>query len=278
MDEKAAGKKCAQGVTLYCLALGMQEVKQGRRREALEHYRQACERHPTVGHLRACTPLLSLAREMRRLPEAAGPLEKKCADGDLLVCFHLGKEYLKINEPERAYSNLQPLCRQGYRPPDSLDYGPCYHLAKGLQAWKQWNRARKLADLDCRRDPRGSHPSCGLLRTLQTLQAEDERKGWARLRPPDPAEGVLLVLAAISLLGAGVWLRGRRGGMQYLRLEAPLLAGLVWIAWETFPKSYAYGPMAGVVVFFCLFNVGGTALLAHQKIREQSSRRKNSRP
>ena len=92
LDADQARRKCFQGKTIYCLALGMAEEKAGHPERALEVYRSACKKHRTPGHLRACTPLLNLARQMDRLDAEAAPLEARCRQGHPVTCFYLGQE------------------------------------------------------------------------------------------------------------------------------------------------------------------------------------------
>jgi len=262
VDEVEADRACRQGLTIYCLALGMAEERTGQKEKAWVHYQLACENHVTPGHLRACTPLLSLSRELGRLAEAAVPLEKRCREGDQITCFYLGKEYLKILEYGRAASHLEPLCRQDFRPPDPGDYGPCYHLAKGMESGEAWSRARELYQFDCERDPERGAPSCAALEALAILQKKMVKQSWSRIRKLEGMEVLILFLVSVPIAGTILWFRGKPYGRWFLRWPAPALVLFFWGLWEFLPKRNQYHPADWILIGVCLFWTLGLAFLA----------------
>ena len=48
VDLEAYGKECSKGVTIYCIAAGMEEQKSGNLGKALEYYKSACENHSSL--------------------------------------------------------------------------------------------------------------------------------------------------------------------------------------------------------------------------------------
>ena len=153
-------EKCLKGITIYCLAAGMEEQKVGELEQALEYFRLACESHPAMGHFKACTPYLSLAMELGRLDSAAMGFNSRCKDGDNKTCFYLAKEFLKITAYEKAHILLERLCSERFRPPDSEDYGPCYHLGVSYLKTRNSGRAKEIFRFDCRASGEHRSPSC----------------------------------------------------------------------------------------------------------------------
>ena len=239
LTDDQARQQCFQGKTIYCLALGIKEEKAGHQERALELYRTACKKYSTPGHLRACTPLLSLAWKMKRLNEEVAPLETLCKKGNSTTCFYLGKEYLKLVEMEDAVRHLKPLCRSHFRSPTSDDHGPCYHLAKGYEQTGQWNQARELFHFDCETNSQHAQPSCKALEELTEMENTHRELAQKGIRISDPIEDVLLFLVLISVLNVWIWFKGGRQGLRYLSLAAPLVvwgSALVWVYWPEKPE------------------------------------------
>ncbi len=249
LDTENAREECIKGATVFCLAIGIAEEQSGNQEKALEYFRLACNNHPTLGHLRACAPLLSLAKDMGRLKEEALPLERICAEGKKITCFYLGKEYLKVNHIELAKKHLEPLCRSGYRPPDSDDYGPCYHLGKGFERIHDWDFAEQLYDYDCNRDRIQGKPSCEALNFLSDLINRTRKATWDRIRNFEPVEGILFILVAIPLLGMVFWWIGDQWGIRFVKFHAPGLVIVCWVVWEILPKESNYHPGDWILIF-----------------------------
>lgn len=267
LNNDLARQECFKGQTIYCLALGMAEERTGHQERALELYRSACKNHSTPGHLRACAPLLALARQMNRLDQEAAPLEARCREGNTVTCFYLGKVYLNISELERASRHLEPLCRSRFEPPGADDYGSCYHLAKGFEQAGQWSRARKFFELDCDPDTSQEQPNCLALTELADLEKAHSRlrqKGISSLRL---LEAVLLFVVLMSCLHVWIWVKGGRPGMKYLSRLAPVIiwgGSLAWIFW---PGKPAYPSNQWAVIFFVLLLAMGMAGGAYLNLR-----------
>ncbi|MCZ6513861.1 MAG: hypothetical protein O6857_08040 [Nitrospinae bacterium] len=267
LDTDQARRECFQGKTIYCLALGMAEEKAGHPERALEVYRSACKNHRTPGHLRACTPLLNLARQMDRLEAEAAPLEARCQEGHTDTCFYLGKEYLKIAEIKQAARHLTPLCRNGFRPPDPEDYGSCYHLAKGFEQTGQWHRARELYQLDCDSTAGPQQPACLALRELAELETAHSHMRQQGIRNLNSVEAVLLFVVLMSCLHIGVWFKGGTWGLKYLSRWAPLVIWSGAMAWIYWPGKPEYPANQWAVIFFVLLLAMGMAVFAHRNLQ-----------
>ncbi|MCG8556316.1 MAG: hypothetical protein MJD61_13650, partial [Proteobacteria bacterium] len=267
LSDNQARQQCFKGKTIYCLALGIKEEKSGRQERALELYRTACRKHPSPGHLRACTPLLNLAWKMNRLDEEAAPLETRCREEKPAICFYLGQEYLKLVEMEKAARHLEPLCRNHFRPPDPANYGPCYHLAKGYEQAGKWYRARELFQFDCESHPEKGQPSCVALKELAEMEKVHQELAQKGIRSADPVEGVLFFVVFISVLNMWIWLKGGRWGLKYLSLGAPLLvwgSALTWVYW---PEKPEFPASQWIVIYFALLQVSGMAIFAFRKLQ-----------
>ncbi|UCD11611.1 MAG: hypothetical protein JSU88_00520 [Nitrospinaceae bacterium] len=234
-DPEAYRAACLQGTTVYCIAIGLEEQKAGHNEQALEYYRLACRNHP--GHLRACTPFLSLARDMGRLENEAAVLEGQCRSGDDVLCYYLGKEYLKIGEYGAGRGHLQRLCKADFIPPDADDYGPCYHLASSLQGTRDYERALEIFRFDCDRARPLSEPSCERYGTLTRQMAAGKDAAPESTRPLQLSEALLLPLILLPPLGFFFWLRPKERGLRFLRFPAPALALCSWLLWELVPPG-----------------------------------------
>ncbi len=266
LNDDQARQQCFKGKTIYCLALGIKEEKAGHRKRALELYRTACKKHPTPGHLRACTPLLSLAWKMNRLDEEAAPVEARCEEEKPITCFYLGQEYLKLVEMESAARHLEPLCRNHFRPPDPANYGPCYRLAKGFERAGQWNRARELFQFDCENHAEKGQPSCAFLKELAEREQIHRQLAQRGIRGFDPVESVLLFVVFLSVLNVWIWFKGGRRGLKYLVWVAP---GVVWsgaITWVYWPDKLEYPDSQWAVLFFAFLLVTGVAVFAYRAL------------
>lgn len=224
-------EECSRGLTIYCIAVGMEEQRAGDLQDALNHYQMACEHHATQGPLRACTPYLSLAMQMDRLEGAAAPFESRCQSGEDRVCFYLAKEYIKITAFQKAYGHLERLCRSHFRPPDRDDYGPCYHLGRSLLKTEVLDRALEIFSFDCERDPVLAKPSCEQHASL-LARIEEEHKSRENIKGFEPVEFVSLLFLLMPATGWVLLARGRQGGLQFLRLYFPLGSLAVWGIWE----------------------------------------------
>lgn len=270
LSDDQARQQCFKGKTIYCLALGIKEEKAGHLERALELYRTACKKHPTPGHLRACTPLLSLAHKMNVLTEEVAPLEARCREGkgDDITCFYLGKEYLKLAEIEEAVPYLEPLCKNHFRSPTADDHGPCYHLARGYEQAGQWGQAREWFQFDCENNSEQARPSCFALNELAKMERVHRELAQKGIRGSDPIEDVLLFIVLISVLNVWIWFKGGRRGLRYLSLAAPLMvwgAALVWVYW---PEKPVFPASQWAVIYFSLLQVSGMAVFAFRKLRE----------
>ncbi len=224
--------ECLKGVTIYCLSIGLKEQKAGQFNQALEFYRLACETHSTQGHLRACTPFLSLALQMGRLDQAAKKLEVLCQKGDLVLCFYLAKEYFKIGEYRKGQNHLEPLCRKNFRPPhDPGDYGPCYHLGNNYQKTGNLKRAIESFQLDCERNTAQDNPNCHRYEKLKKRTGFRAFFNW-KWRKWEPVDFVLTYFILIALTSWMLYEKGGARTLSRLRYGGPSLALLSWFIWE----------------------------------------------
>jgi tetratricopeptide (TPR) repeat protein len=266
LTDDQARQLCFNGKIIYCIALGIKEEKAEHPERALELYRTACKNHVSPGHLRACTPLLTLAWKMHRLDEEASPLEIRCKQDDPITCFYLGQEYLKLVEMEKASRHLEPLCRNSFRPPDPANYGPCYHLAKGFEQAGQWNRARELLQFDCERNAEHAQHSCAALKELEEMEKVHRELGQKGIRGLDPVESILLFIVIMSVLNVWIWFRGGRWGLKYLVWAAPIVilgATLTWVYWPDKPE---YPASQWAVLLFAFVLVTGMAVFAYRAL------------
>ena len=227
--------QCLKGMTIYCLAVGIKERKVGNLERALEYFRLACDTHALVGRLRSCTPYLSLAMELGRLDSAAKSLENRCAGGDLNICFYLSKEFLKISAHKRARSILESLCKERFRPEDSEDYGPCYHLGESYLRTKNLSRAKAIFNFDCRKDPELGLPSCRRHEELTRQQKVSALMGWR------PSENLLVLIVFLPLIQ---WLFFQNSSLiarSFVRFGGPGLVLISWMVWEFWSKSFREG-------------------------------------
>jgi tetratricopeptide (TPR) repeat protein len=234
IDLESYRKECSQGMTIYCLAAGMEEQKLGNLESALNFYRSACESHSSQGNLRACTPYLSLASQMERLELASRKLESLCKEDDV-ICFYLAKEYFKIAEYHRGFVHLERLCRENFQSPDELDYGPCYHLGINLKKIKELKRAQKIFNFDCDRDPVAAKPSCDQAKAVKLMIQED-------LDTPKVTELKAIELAALGmvvvpLLGLAFLRSQRKTVFKVLRISVPVLSVFCWALWEPYARQ-----------------------------------------
>ncbi len=231
-DAKNYAEECKKGLTIYCLAAGMEERKAGNRETALAHFHDACKSHKTAGHLRACTPYLSLAQELDRLDEASAPLEARCRAGEDIVCFYLAKEYLRITAHSRAHAHLERLCREDFKSPDPEDYGPCYHLGDSLEQQKSFDAALNFFQLECERGRDLSLRSCERFQTLtHWIEHGGESAFGVRARPFTPIEAVALGAVALSFAGWGLLWTGAAWAFRTLAGPLPAAAGVCWVVW-----------------------------------------------
>ncbi len=229
--------ECANGKTIYCIAIGMEEQKSGNLEIALKAYQSACASHPARGHLKACTPLLSLAWQMDRLDEASAGLEALCKGGDDRVCFYLAKEYFNITEYHRGFVHLERLCQDNFRPPEKSDYGPCFHLGSNLKKIGKLKRARKIFNFDCDRDPLFAKPSCVQLEEVRLLIRQGKANGGKSVKEFEWLEAWALGIAVIPLLGLLLLNSGWKFVLIFLRIPAPALTFFCWVLWEPYARQ-----------------------------------------
>ncbi len=261
-DSENYPEECAKGVTIYCLAAGMEEQKSGNLEKALEYYRSACENHHTQGHLRACTPFLSLAKELGRLDEASSHLQSRCREGDDRVCFYLAKEFFKIAEYHRGFVHLERLCRENFQPPDPADYGPCYHLGINLEKLGDLKRARDIFKFDCDRDPASAKPSCDQHEVVVDKLALEESKKQLK-----PVEALPFIVVLVPLVGLLILQWGGPWALRALRLHAPLLTMSCWVAWEFHAQKELTLRSDLFFILPALLLTGAIAWLAHKRLK-----------
>ena len=232
-DLESYRKGCAEGMTIYCIAAGMNEQKSGDLESALESYKAACENHSAGGHLRACTPYFSLARQMERLEEASARLEALCQAGDDVVCFHLAKEYFKITEYHRGFVHLERLCRENFQAPDELDAGPCYHLGSSLKKIGDLKRAENIFNFDCERDPVSAKRSCDQVEVVNLLIRQGRGKSIDEFRGFQPIESAAFGIVAIPILGLFLFMGNHHLILRFLRIPVPVLTIVCWALWES---------------------------------------------
>ena len=268
LNDDQARQQCFKGKAIYCIALGIKEEKEGHQERALELYRTACIKHPTPGHLRACTPLLGLAWKMKRLDQEAAPLETRCRGGrgDKNTCFYLGQEYLKLVELRKAAGHLELLCSSNFRPPDPANYGPCYHMAKGYEQAGQWYEARELYQFDCENHPDKGQPSCAALEGLVEMEKVHRQLAQKGIRGFDPVEALLLFIVFMSILNVWIWFRGGRRGLKYLSLAAPVVMWSAILTWVYWPDKPTYPASQWAVLFFAFLLVTVIAALADRSL------------
>jgi tetratricopeptide (TPR) repeat protein len=230
-------QECENGKTIYCIAAGMEEQKSGNLETALKYYQSACESHMDRGHLRACTPLLSLARQTGRLDEASAGLEKLCKGGDDVVCFYLAKEYFKITEFHRGFVHLERLCQNDFQPPDKADYGPCYHLGNNLKMIGEMKRALKNFNFDCDRDPLSAKPSCDQAEAIRLLARQGKADGVKVTRGLKMIEALAFGVVMIPLSGLLLLKNRRKFVLALLWIPAPALTFICWALWESHAKQ-----------------------------------------
>jgi tetratricopeptide (TPR) repeat protein len=235
VDLESYRRECSQGMTIYCLAAGMEEQKSGNLESALKYYQSACESHSSQGNLRACTPYLSLASQMERLELASRKLESLCAEDDV-ICFYLAKEYFKIAEYHRGFVHLERLCRDNFQSPDALDYGPCYHLGINLKKIRDLKRARKIFNFDCDRDPVVAKPSCDQVEVVELMIQEAQAPGDPKAKEFEAIELAALGLVLVPLLGL-VGLRSQRKViLKILEIPVPAVTLFCWALWEPYAR------------------------------------------
>ena len=273
LSDDQARQQCFKGKAIYCIALGIKEEKAGHPERALELYRTACKKHPTPGHLRACTPLLGLAWKMNRLDEEAVPLETRCKEDEPITCFYLGQEYLKLVEMEKASRHLEPLCRNHFRPPDPANYGPCYHLAKGYEQAGQWSRALELFQFDCESHSDKGQPSCAARKQLVEMKRVHSQLRQKGIRGFDPVEVILLFIVFMSIFNVWVWFKGGRRGLKYLSLVAPVVIWAATLTWVYWPDKPDYPAGQWVVLFFAFLLVTGMAVHAYRALHPLNNSR-----
>ena len=235
-DPDSNRNACLQGVTIYCISVGMEEQKAGNDEQALEYFRLACESHSTDGHLQACTPYFSLAQEMGKLRVATAPMEMDCEEGNDILCFYLAKQYLRITAYEEGYRHLERLCEQDFKSPDADDYGPCYHFASSLQRTRNLERAKEIFKFDCDRNRALSKPSCNRYQTLTRQMAVGG--GEERLvKKFQFKELALIPLVLLSWVTLVFYVRGGIAGLKFLRTPSPLIVFLCLAIWEFQPPQ-----------------------------------------
>ena len=235
VDLEAYQKECDRGMTIYCIAAGMEEQKSGNLEIALQYYRSACESHSSQGNLRACTPYLSLASQMDRLDQVSAKLEASCSEGDDVTCFYLAKEYFKIAEYHRGFVHLERLCRENFKSPDALDYGPCYHLGANLKKIKELNRAQNIFSFDCERDPVFAKPSCDQLEAVNLLIQEE--LNTAKVSEFKTIELAALGMVVVPLMGLAFLRSQRKVVLKMLEIPVPGLTILCWALWEPYARQ-----------------------------------------
>ncbi len=263
-DFDSSRSKCAEGQTIHCLALGMEAEKSGDSGTALLYYRKACKSHSVAGGLRACTPLLSLANSLGRLDSEARFLEEKCEHGNAVTCYHLGKEYLKVRKYAEALQHLEPLCRQGFKPTDSHDLGPCFHLARSFHARKIYQEARTFYQLDCGVDIERVHPSCESLRNINLIFALTPEATVSRRTQVSVEDWAFYLLALIPALGVLIWFFCRSFGIWYLRWVSPLLFVAVGLTWFLYLNTGPVVPTEVVILFSGFITVCGLSLFSRK--------------
>lgn len=236
IDFETYRKECSKGKTIYCIAAGMEEQKSGNLEKALDYYKSACENHSSHGHLRACTPYLSLARQMERLDETSAGLEDSCKEGDDVVCFYLAKEYFKITEYHRGFVLLDRLCRENFQSPDKLDYGPCYHLGNNLKKIGKLERAEKVFKFDCDRDPVSAKPSCDQAEAVKLMLRQGTAMGREKVKEIKAIELAAFGVAVIPIFGLVLLRSGRKFALIFLRIPVPVLTLFCWAVWEPHAK------------------------------------------
>jgi tetratricopeptide (TPR) repeat protein len=237
LDPDSYRQECENGKTIYCIAAGMEEQKTGNSETALKYFQSACESHLHRGHLRACTPLLSLARQLDRLDEASAELEKLCEGGDDVICFYLAKEYFKITEFDRGFVHLERLCRDDFQSPDKADYGPCYHLGDNLKTIGQMKRALKIFNFDCDRDSLSAKPSCDQAEAIRLLVRQGKANGVKIVRGFKMIETLAFAVVMIPLSGLLLLRNGRKFALTLLRIPVPALTFICGALWESHARQ-----------------------------------------
>lgn len=265
-DLESYRSECSNGKTIYCIAIGMEEQKAGNLKAALEYYRTACKSHHSQGHLSACTPFLSLARQMKRLDEAGAGLEALCEGGDDAVCFYLAREYFKISEFHRGFVHLERLCRDNFLPPDRTDYGPCYHLGSNLKKTGELKRAEKIFKFDCDRDPLSAKPSCDQAKAVRLMIRQGKTSGRKNIKEMQGIEATAFGIVAIPFCGLFLLKSRRKFALMFLRIPAPALTFFCWALWEPYAKRVLIFRADLFFIIPAVFLTFLTAWSAHRKL------------
>lgn len=256
--------ECKPGQTMNCILLGIQAEKAKDMDTALLYYREACQSH--LKGLRACTPLLSISQQMGVLDRETAFLEEKCETEGPVMCYYLGKEYLKIRQTERAIRHLEPLCRNGFKPPGKRDYGPCFHLARSFHAAKDYEKARTFYQIDCGDNIERVHPSCESLRNINLVYALAPE----RVVPPSPMAGLnvpeaaFFLVCVVPLAGVAIWFFGRPRGLWFLQWGGLVLFTGGTIAWIFFLNRKPVQSVDAILLFFCFFTLAGLSLASRR--------------
>lgn len=251
-----AAKRCSQGHTLSCITLGIEAEREKDQDRALPFYRMACKGHPTPD-LRACTPLLALARNMRVLDKEAEYLEERCEKEGPLVCYYLGKEYYKVRELKRAIQHLEPLCKAGFEPPDKREIGPCFHLARSFHARKDYRNARTYYRLDCGPKIEREHPSCENLRNINLIFALTPERVAPEPILENIGELLFVILCVLPGVGVLVWFFGRSSGLWFLRWGGPGIFLATCLAWGFYFERPAVRVSDLTLLMLCLTTMTG---------------------
>lgn len=262
--------ECIKGVTIYCLSAGMKEQKAGSLDQALEYYRLACESHSTEGHLRACTPFFSLARQLGRLEQATKNIEIRCQEGNEAICFYLAKAYFKIGEYIKGQKHLERLCQVGFSPHSDRDnYGSCYHLGKSYQKTNNLKRAKKIFQFDCKRNNSVKNPNCNLHEALKIKMGMQERFKW-EFRKWESVDFLLAFLVLIPLMSWIFYQKGEPRTLSKLRYLAPVLALFCSVIWAVENFKPIGLRMELIFIIHSDFLVALIGWLAHEKLKTKN--------
>lgn len=246
-----------------CRTLGLQHFQAGNFVDAFNYLKIACENHPPQGALFTCAIYFTVARELSRLDEAHARLEKRCASGDSLLCYHLARAYLAVDLPAEAARLLDPLCGSDFRLPFKAAFGPCHDWGTSLKAMGDIEGARRAFGLDCKRGGTSGRLSCASLDQLErALTGPKPRK--------EPMQLGLLGLLALPFLAALLLVIGGRAKLRLVKWGLPPLTLALWGAWEAWVFGIYDIRLDLVLILPAAAGVFLMAYLAHRKLRRSA--------
>jgi len=231
-NEAQEQRYCQRGQASSCRGLAKRMEEAGNFEEAYRYYRRACVDLPPRGAILACSYFFKVAKRLDRVNEAGQPLEAKCLKGNDIICYHLAKAYLDIEDDEHAEPHLARLCEKDFRLAKNVSFGPCSDLAGSFERRGKLTQAHRYFQIDCERDHQFSHMSCTAFDILERKLHPPPKPGPASIK----AFVALLILPFLSLLLL-IWRRPI--GLKIVRLLLPVLFIGLYVFYESTVSPYA---------------------------------------